>query len=121
MKFQPQSCEKKHTFATTKKLKNIKRNEEPQFCFFGTTEQEIKEGDTVYMIVGEPNQEFEKALIRKIFTVDDLNDDGDIMVKLATSDTEDVVPGCYYLEMRIKLANGNIGVIVPARKFFIFA
>ena len=26
---------------------NIKRNEEPQFCFFGTTEQEIKEGDFV--------------------------------------------------------------------------
>ena len=80
----------------------------------------VQEGDIVYFSVGEANQPFEKALIRKIFTVEDLDEDGNITVRMSSSDTENVLPGTYYMQIKIKLANGNIATITPMRKFFIF-
>lgn len=96
----------------------------PLFINIGTKLQPIQyivqEGDVVYFSIGEPNQIFEHALIRKTFTMDDLGEDGNIVVRMSPSDTENVLPGTYYMQTRIKLANGNIATITPARKFIIY-
>ena len=80
----------------------------------------VQQGDTIYVSIGEANQSFDHALIRKTFTYEDLNEEGNVVVKLASSDTENVVPGTYFLQIKIKLANGNIGTLTPARKFIIY-
>lgn len=75
--------------------------------------------DEVYLSICEPKQDFEKGILRKVFTTKDLNKEGDVVVKLSSSDTEDLVPGLYYIEIKIKLTNGNLATILPKRKFYI--
>lgn len=96
----------------------------PLFINMGTkinpAQYVLQDDDMVYVSIGEPNQPFEHALIRKTFTVADLDDNGDVIVRLAPSDTENVVPGVYFMQAKIKLTNGNIGTITPVRKFIIY-
>lgn len=75
--------------------------------------------DKVYFSICEPQQEFNKALIRKIYTKKNINKCGDIVVVLDSSDTENVLEGIYYYEVKIKHGNGAIQTIVPRRKFII--
>lgn len=79
----------------------------------------IKRKDTIYFVVCEPNQSFTDALIRKVFTKKDTNRHGDVNIILDSSDTEYILSGRYYYEIKIKLGNGKIETIVPKRKFII--
>lgn len=81
---------------------------------------EVQPGDTIYFSVCEPNQLFEEALIRKMVTSANQDIDKNIYIYLDPTDTQNVVPGTYYMEAKIKLTNGKIATIVPRRKFFIF-
>ena len=80
----------------------------------------IGEGDTVYLAVCEPHQPFECGVIRKRYTINDTNTKGDVVVRLEESDTEDVLPGVYYFEGKIKLHNNKTYTIIPKRKFIIY-
>lgn len=80
----------------------------------------IGEGDTVYLAVCEPHQPFECGVIRKIYTINDTNTNGDIVVRFNERDTEDVLPGVYYYEAKIKLHNDKTYTIIPKRKFMIY-
>lgn len=75
--------------------------------------------DTVFLSICEPDQQFEDGVIRKTFNRKNLNKQGDVEIVLKPSDTEMLVPGCYYLELKIKLTNGKIATILPRRKFYI--
>ena len=80
----------------------------------------LKKGDQVFVSLMSPGQLFEDGVVRKVLTKADLNKKGDPMVKLLSEDTENVLPGLYYLEIRIKLRNGNVSTIMPKKKFYIY-
>lgn len=61
----------------------------------------------VYFAVMEPNQPFENALIRKKFTKDDLLENGDILIKFKPQDTQCVLPGKYYYQVKLQKVNPN--------------
>lgn len=81
----------------------------------------------VYVGVMEPNQPFERAVIRKKYTKNDVNENGDIIVKFSSNDTVCLLPGKYYYQIKIKLYNNydnnkddcNINTIVPMTQFII--
>lgn len=79
----------------------------------------LTENDEVWFAIEEPHQPFEFALLRKIFTVEDLDDEGRVLISLPSQETEHIVPGTYYMEAKIKLSNGNFSTILPKRKFII--
>ena len=51
----------------------------------------------VYLGVMEPNQTFENAIIRKKYDINSkINQYGDLIIDLSSSDTEYLLPGKYY-------------------------
>lgn len=62
----------------------------------------ISKKDKVYMAVMEPNQPFETALIKKVFTPEDMNDDGNIVIRFKPQDTQFVLPGKYYYQIKLQ-------------------
>lgn len=62
-------------------------------------------GSELYLGVCQPNERFEDAIIRKKYTGADLfnfNSDGDLMVEFTTEDTEYLLPGVYYYEIKLR-------------------
>lgn len=57
--------------------------------------------DKVFFAVMEPNQRFEEAILKKVYTYEDLNSDGTIDVVLRSVDTEFLLPGDYYYTVKI--------------------
>ena len=81
----------------------------------------------VYVGVMEPNQPFERAIVRKKYTKNDINENGDIVVKFTSNDTTCLLPGKYYYQVKIKLYNDydnnkedcDINTIIPMTQFII--
>ena len=76
---------------------------------------------TVYLGIMEPHQPFENAVIRKTYNAKnaEINSCGDIMVNLKSTDTEYLLPGKYYYEVKMDLGDSNIDTIIPKTEFFI--
>jgi hypothetical protein len=66
---------------------------------------ELTEHSFVYFAVMEPNQPFETALIRKRYTKDDVNENGDVLIKFKPQDTQCVLPGKYYYQVKLQICN----------------
>jgi len=88
---------------------------------------DLQDFDKVYFGVMEPNAPFEKSIIRKIYTKDDVNEKGDVVVKLGLNDTQYLIPGTYYYEIKLNKIEtadlndeGTINTIRPRTKFVIF-
>lgn len=87
----------------------------------------ITDDDTVYLGIMEPNAPFEHSLIRKVYTKENTNKYGDVVVELSLDDTQYLQPGTYYYEAklkRVKQISGTksieiVDTIVPRRKLFI--
>lgn len=87
----------------------------------------ITDNDTVYLGIMEPNTPFEHSLIRKVYTKENTNKYGDVVIELGLDDTQYLQPGTYYYEAklkRVKQINGTksieiVDTIVPRRKLFI--
>lgn len=74
----------------------------------------------IYLGVMEPNQPFERATIRKMYNSGSkLTKQGDIIIELRSTDTEYLLPGTYYYEVKVKLDDGNICTVVPKTEFLI--
>lgn len=67
----------------------------------------LGEYDKVYLAVMEPNQPFECALIKKVYTKTDLNDQNEILVKFSPKDTVHVLPGKYYYQIKLQRFNSS--------------
>lgn len=62
-----------------------------------STPYHLTENDKLYLGIMEPNQAFEDAIIKKVYTKDSPKDEnGNILFELESSDTEFVLPGTYY-------------------------
>lgn len=83
---------------------------------------ELKEGETVYLGVYLPNSCFEKSIIKKSYSNQDINEDGDVIVTFDPDDTVNLFPGSYYYEIKAKLYVNNsnkleVNTIIPATLF----
>ena len=67
----------------------------------------LKDNDEVYLSIMEPRQPFEKGIIRKIFTKDNLNKNGDVIIRIEHDDTRCLLPGKYFYQIKAKLIDEN--------------
>lgn len=82
--------------------------------------------DRLYFAVMEPHQPFEKAVLKKVMTPEDVDEEtGDVKLSFKTSDTEFLLPGTYYYEIKLYVApedideDAEVDTIVPRTKFII--
>lgn len=70
----------------------------------------------------KPNQEFDKATVKKVFTEDDVDQHGNVVVRLEREDTENLEEGQYYYEIKLIFYNGEkelVNTIVPKSIFLV--
>lgn len=65
--------------------------------------------DELYLGVMEPNQPFEVALIRKKFCYDDLDEQGNILIRFWPEDTRLLLPGKYYYQVKVQTIDSETG------------
>ena len=65
--------------------------------------------DVVYLGIMEPNQPFETAIVRKKFTYEDLDKDGNIYIRFWPKDTVCLLPGKYYYQIKIQTFDKQTG------------
>lgn len=68
---------------------------------------QMSQNSVVYFAVMEPNQPFEDALIKKKYTMDDVDADGNIVINFRPQDTQCVLPGKYYYQVKLQRFNSN--------------
>lgn len=66
----------------------------------------------VYMGIMLPHQTFETAIIKKKFTVKDVNDKGDVVVTIQPEDTINLKPGKYFYEIKARIDDSIDGEYV---------
>ena len=82
----------------------------------------LKDGDTVYFAVMEPNQKFEDAILKKVYTAtDEETPDGDLIIKLNSEDTQHLHSGKYYYTVKVRFSDSELPVqtIIENREFWI--
>jgi len=89
---------------------------------------DLKEGDHLYLAILEPGQKWENALLKRVYTIDHLKDPHSniILIHFYTEDTEYLVPGNYYYEIKLqRIAEHtddgfeSIDTVTPRTKFVI--
>ena len=68
----------------------------------------IQGDDTIYFGIMDPHQSFEEALVKKRFTTDDADSNGNLSIVIEPEDTLDLLPGLYYYSVKIHLQHENI-------------
>lgn len=63
----------------------------------------LKENDELYLAIMEPNQPFECALIKKVYSYENLNKYGDVLIEIEHDDTRCLEPGKYYYQVKARL------------------
>jgi len=97
---------------------NFGTNLEPMFY-------ELEPTDIIYMGIMEPNQPFENALIRKKCTYEDVDENGNVVFKFRPKDTQCVLPGKYYYQVKLQRFNSedpddyDVDTVLPKQQFFI--
>ena len=70
----------------------------------------------------QPNEPFECAILKKVFTKDNLNEFGDVLIELEPKDTECLIPGKYYYTVKAKFIKDTkeiVNTVVPKTEFWI--
>lgn len=67
----------------------------------------LQGNDTVYFGLMEPNSAFEQSLVKKIYTEEDCDKDGNIFITIEPEDTEHLLPGVYYYSVKLKVDHEN--------------
>ena len=79
----------------------------PLFINKGTDVKPIRytigDKDEIYLAIMEPNQIFEQALVKKVFTNKDLNKYGDVYIDIDHEDTRCLLPGKYFYQIKARL------------------
>lgn len=95
---------------------NLNRGDDCEFTVFineGTNlspvQYKLTDKDTLYLAIEEPNQPFENAIVKKKITTQNslLDINGNVIIKLTPKDTECLMPGLYYYEIKAKLYKEN--------------
>ena len=98
----------------------------PLFINLGTPlspiQFELKEGDVVTFRVMRANEKSEDATIKKVFTKDDIDEKGNVIVRFEQSDTIALEPDTYYYEVKLNFVREeqeNVNTIVERTKFYL--
>lgn len=84
--------------------------------------------DTIYFGVMQPENKFEFSIVRKLYHREDLNEDGTLTITFEPNDSELLLPGNYFYEVKVKKYDLNefeqpekehIYTVVPRTKFII--
>lgn len=69
----------------------------------------LKSQDNLYFAIEEPNQPFEEAIVKKVINTNNnlVDIEGNITFNLESKDTQCLMPGLYYYEIKAKLFKGN--------------
>lgn len=105
---------------------------------FNSTRFPLHDNDILHFHLMEANAPFHKFLLKKRFTVEDINENGDVLIRFEHLDTEWLFPGIYYYEIKLQRvepdeipenyteedwencpSNDTFVTIVPRRKFVI--
>lgn len=79
----------------------------------------LQEQDRLYIGIMQPNQSFEDAIVKKVYTEDDeLDENGNILFKLSPRDTEYLMTGKYYISIKLKQFD-TVTTILPMKEFWI--
>lgn len=109
----------------------ITRGDTIQFPFVPATGNSVsyliypmQERDEMYFGVMEPNSSFEDALIRKKYTYAHQNSNGSIIVDIDSSDTEYLLPGMYYYQIKMNIYDAVndryiVQTVMPKNQFWI--
>lgn len=82
------------------------------------------EDEITYLGIPEIDTYFENAVVRKTFTKDNLNENGDVILKFAHVDTRFLLPGNYYYQIRAKITKDDeeyINTVVRKTAFIVLA
>ena len=93
----------------------------------------LADNDQVYLGIMEPNQLFEDAIVKKLYTKGNYTDKDDpeaLTISFDCEDTENLLPGVYYYSIKLyrhgnsdpkkgPITKDRIDTIVPKRKFII--
>lgn len=84
----------------------------------------LQEGEYICFAIEEPRQPFEKAIVRKKIypSKDTLTKDGDVIIRLEPSDTQNLLPGTYFYEIKGQFISNDkpvINTVVAKTKFII--
>lgn len=83
-------------------------------------EYTLQEKDTIYGAILQPNEAFEDALIRKVLTIEDIQQDMKYpLFKLIPEDTEYLRTGKYYFTLKLKQEDNTVTTILPMKEFWI--
>ena len=88
---------------------------------------DLKENDKVYFALLEPNQMWEKAILKKTFTYEDwVQQKESCNIEIDTEDTKYLLPGDYYYQVKLYIAsdpdlnnNESVTTIIPRTRFVI--
>ena len=67
----------------------------------------LQGNDTVYFGLMEPNSAFEQSLVKKVYTEEDRDKDGNIFITIEPEDTEHLLPGVYYYSVKLEVDHEN--------------
>lgn len=90
----------------------------PLFINAGTLDKPIRTdlrlipNAQVYLSIYEPNKSFENFTIGKVFTKDNLNENGDIVVNFSRNDTYYALPGKYYYQIKLRIQDEIYGEFI---------
>lgn len=82
----------------------------------------LKPGDVVYFALMEPNQKFEDAILKKVYTIaDSFTPDGDLIISLKSEDTQHLLEGKYYYTIKVNFADSTLPVqtVIEKKEFWI--
>lgn len=86
----------------------------------------LKDDDVLYFGIMDPRQMFEDALIRKRYTKDDCDYNGNLTLKIEAADTLDLYPGKYYYSVKLHKKTDNdfeyideVVTVIPKTKLII--
>jgi hypothetical protein len=68
----------------------------------------LQGSDIVYFGIMDPHQPFEDALVKKSFTVSDVDEVGRLAIVIEPEDTLDLLPGTYYYAVKLHLQHDAI-------------
>ena len=100
----------------------------PLFLNLGTSLEPTpfipSKNDFIYFGLMEPNQPFECAIVKKTFTNKDFDEETlCLTLSFSSCDTENLLPGTYYYEIKLCINQGTaveeVHTIVPKTKFII--
>ena len=84
---------------------------------------EDKQDTVIYLSIMQPNQYFENGCVRKIFSKKSgwtLTDFGDLVIIIEPKDTQFLMPGKYFYEIKADLqGNNQVNTIIQKKEFWI--